>query len=162
MLYNFAYLCYDSAGFTRLGSKKFRKGKTTMKKTLAIVLALAMVLCMIPAAFAATATQTITDGSYDIKAYVAKANQGFDAIKYAEVTNANSLTVKYEYEKIDAVTTGKFTEDKKMAIIEVKKFVKFDSVESVTIDGKELKVNDLADYSTRVGYVGEGQKRADL
>ena len=55
MLYNFAHLCYDSAGFTRLGSKKFRKGKTTMKKTLAIVLALAMVLCMIPAAFAASA-----------------------------------------------------------------------------------------------------------
>ena len=157
MLYNFAYLCYDSAGFTRLGSKKFRKGKTTMKKTLAIVLALAMVLCMIPAAFAATATQTITDGSYNIKAYVAKANQGFDAIKDAEAKNANSLTVKYEYEKIDAVTTGKFTEDKKMAIIEVTAFTKFDSVESVTIDGKELKVNDLADYYTHVGYVADGQ-----
>ena len=68
MLYNFAHLCYDSAGFTRLGSKKFRKGKTTMKKTLAIVLALAMVLCMIPAAFAAT-TQTITDKNYTINVY---------------------------------------------------------------------------------------------
>ena len=92
MLYNFAYLCYDSAGFTRLGSKKFRKGKTTMKKTLAIVLALAMVLCMIPAAFAAQA-KTITDKSYDLKveSYGAM-DKGNPSV--ANASKANSITFK--------------------------------------------------------------------
>ena len=92
MLYNFVHLCYDSAGFTRLGSKKFRKGKTTMKKTLAIVLALAMVLCMIPAAFAAT-TQVITDKNYNITVVDAESNT-----KLGEASNANSVTAKYDYE----------------------------------------------------------------
>ena len=151
MLYNFAYLCYDSAGFTRLGSKKFRKGKTTMKKTLAIVLALAMVLCMIPAAFAAT-TQVITDKNYNIKVYPANS-----ATVLGEATNANSVTAKYDYEKINSVVTGKFTEDKKMAIVEVAGFAAFDSVTSVTVDGKDLQVNDLADYKDSVGYLNKAQ-----
>ena len=146
MLYNFAYLCYDSAGFTRLGSKKFRKGKTTMKKTLAIVLALAMVLCMIPAAFAAT-TQVITDKNYNIKVYPANSSTVL-----GEATNANSVTAKYDYEKIDSVVTGKFTEDKKMAIVEVGGFAAFDSVTSVTVDGKDLQVNDSADYANAIGW----------
>ena len=151
MLYNFAYLCYDSAGFTRLGSKKFRKGKTTMKKTLAIVLALAMVLCMIPAAFAAT-TQVITDKNYNIKVYPANSSTVL-----GEATNANSVTAKYDYEKIDSVVTGKFTEDKKMAIVEVGGFAAFDSVTSVTVDGKDLQVNDLASYKDSVGYLNKAQ-----
>lgn len=151
MLYNFAYLCYDSAGFTRLGSKKFRKGKTTMKKTLAIVLALAMVLCMIPAAFAAT-TQVITDKNYNIKVYPANSSAVL-----GEATNANSVTAKYDYEKIDSVVTGKFTEDKKMAIVEVGGFAAFDSVTSVTVDGKDLQVNDLASYKGSVGYLNRAQ-----
>lgn len=151
MLYNFAYLCYDSAGFTRLGSKKFRKGKTTMKKTLAIVLALAMVLCMIPAAFAAT-TQVITDKNYNIKVYPANSSTVL-----GEATNANSVTAKYDYEKIDSVVTGKFTEDKKMAIVEVGGFAAFDSVTSVTVDGKDLQVNDLASYKGSVGYLNKAQ-----
>lgn len=151
MLYNFAYLCYDSAGFTRLGSKKFRKGKTTMKKTLAIVLALAMVLCMIPAAFAAT-TQVITDKNYNLKVYSAKT---LDVLGSA--TNANSVTAKYDYEKIDSVVTGKFTEDKKMAIVEVAGFAAFDSVTSVTVDGKDLQVNELAAYNASIGYLNKAQ-----
>lgn len=151
MLYNFAYLCYDSAGFTRLGSKKIRKGKTTMKKTLAIVLALAMVLCMIPAAFAAT-TQVITDKNYNIKVYPANSSTVL-----GEATNANSVTAKYDYEKIDSVVTGKFTEDKKMAIVEVGGFAAFDSVTSVTVDGKDLQVNDLASYKGSVGYLNKAQ-----
>lgn len=151
MLYNFAYLCYDSAGFTRLGSKKFRKGKTTMKKTLAIVLALAMVLCMIPAAFAAT-TQVITDKNYNIKVYPANSSTVL-----GEATNANSVTAKYDYEKIDSVVTGKFTEDKKMAIVEVGGFAAFDSVTSVTVDGKDLQVNELASYKGSVGYLNKAQ-----
>lgn len=146
MLYNFAYLCYDSAGFTRLGSKKFRKGKTTMKKTLAIVLALAMVLCMIPAAFAAT-TQVITDKNYNITVVDAESNT-----KLGEATNANSVTAKYDYEAIKTVVTGKFTEDKKMALVKVSGFETLTDVTSVTVDGKDLKVNELAAYYSQVNY----------
>ena len=149
MLYNFAYLCYDSAGFTRLGSKKFRKGKTTMKKTLAIVLALAMVLCMIPAAFAAT-TQVITDKNYsNITVVDAESNA-----KLGEATNANSVTAKYDYEAIKAVVTGTFTEDKKMALVKVNGFESFTEITSVTVDGKDLKVNELAAYYSQVGFNG--------
>ena len=150
MLYNFAYLCYDSAGFTRLGSKKFRKGKTTMRKTLAIVLALAMVLCMIPAAFAAT-TQVITDKNYsNITVVDAESNA-----KLGEATNANSVTAKYDYEAIKAVVTGKFTEDKKMALVKVDGFESFTDITSVTVDGKDLKVNELAAYYNQVGFKGK-------
>lgn len=122
-----------------------------MKKTLAIVLALAMVLCMIPAAFAAT-TQVITDKNYNIKVYPANS-----ATVLGEAKNANSVTAKYDYEKIDSVVTGKFTEDKKMAIVEVGGFAAFDSVTSVTVDGKDLQVNDLADYKGSVGYLNKAQ-----
>lgn len=122
-----------------------------MKKTLAIVLALAMVLCMIPAAFAAT-TQVITDKNYNIKVYPANS---FTVL--GEATNANSVTAKYDYEKIDSVVTGKFTEDKKMAIVEVGGFAAFDSVTSVTVDGKDLQVNDLASYKGSVGYLNKAQ-----
>ena len=122
-----------------------------MKKTLAIVLALAMVLCMIPAAFAAT-TQVITDKNYNIKVYPANASTVL-----GEATNANSVTAKYDYEKIDSVVTGKFTEDKKMAIVEVGGFAAFDSVTSVTVDGKDLQVNDLASYKGSVGYLNKAQ-----
>lgn len=149
MLYNFAYLCYDSAGFTRLGSKKFRKGKTTMKKTLAIVLALAMVLCMIPAAFAAT-TQVITDKNYNITVVDAESNT-----KLGDATNANSVTAKYDYEAIKTVVTGKFTEDKKMALVKVSGFESLTEVTSVTVDGKDLKVNELAAYYNQVNYKGD-------
>lgn len=122
-----------------------------MKKTLAIVLALAMVLCMIPAAFAAT-TQVITDKNYNIKVYPANSSTVL-----GEATNANSVTAKYDYEKIDSVVTGKFTEDKKMAIVEVSGFAAFDSVTSVTVDGKDLQVNDLASYKGSVGYLNKAQ-----
>lgn len=122
-----------------------------MKKTLAIVLALAMVLCMIPAAFAAT-TQVITDKNYNIKVYPANSTTVL-----GEATNANSVTAKYDYEKIDSVVTGKFTEDKKMAIVEVGGFASFDSVTSVTVDGKDLQVNDLASYKGSVGYLNKAQ-----
>ena len=123
-----------------------------MKKTLAIVLALAMVLCMIPAAFAAT-TQVITDKNYSTITVVdAESNA-----KLGDATNANSVTAKYDYEAIKAVVTGKFTEDKKMAIVEVNGFSNFSSVDSVTVDGKELQVNSLAAYGASVGYLNNQQ-----
>ncbi len=120
-----------------------------MKKTLAIVLALAMVLCMIPAAFAAT-TQVITDKNYsNITVVDAESNA-----KLGEATNANSVTAKYDYEAIKAVVTGKFTEDKKMALVKVDGFESFTEVTSVTVDGKDLKVNELAAYYSQVGFKG--------
>lgn len=119
-----------------------------MKKTLAIVLALAMVLCMIPAAFAAT-TQVITDKNYNITVVDAGSNT-----KLGEATNANSVTAKYDYEAIKTVVTGKFTEDKKMALVKVSGFESLTEVTSVTVDGKDLKVNELAAYYNQVNYNG--------
>ena len=120
-----------------------------MKKTLAIVLALAMVLCMIPAAFAAT-TQVITDKNYSTITVVdAESNA-----KLGEATNANSVTAKYDYEAIKAVVTGKFTENKKMALVKVNGFESFSDITSVTVDGKDLKVNELAAYYSQVGFNG--------
>ena len=119
-----------------------------MKKTLAIVLALAMVLCMIPAAFAAT-TQVITDKNYNIKVYPANSSTVL-----GEATNANSVTAKYDYEAIKAVVTGKFTEDKKMALVKVNGFESLSDITSVTVDGKDLKVNELAAYYSQVGFNG--------
>lgn len=152
MLYNFAYLCYDSAGFTRLGSKKFRKGKTTMKKTLAIVLALAMVLCMIPAAFAAQ-TKTITDKSYNINVMSYGPMAAGATAATASDKAVNSLTFKYNYEEEKEDVTGKFTEDKKMALVTITGFDKdleqADKV-AVTVDGKDLQVNAGADYASHI------------
>lgn len=119
-----------------------------MKKTLAIVLALAMVLCMIPAAFAAT-TQVITDKNYNITVVDAESNT-----KLGEANNANSVTAKYDYEAIKTVVTGKFTEDKKMALVKVSGFESFTEITSVTVDGKDLKVNELAAYYSQVGFNG--------
>lgn len=163
MLYNFAYLCYDSAGFTRLGSKKFRKGKTTMKKTLAIVLALAMVLCMIPAAFAAQ-TKTITDKSYDlaVESY-GPMDKGNKSV--ANASTANSITFKYNYEEEGVDITGKFTEDKKMALVTVAGFdTDLDTLSAkevtVTVDGKDLQVNDSADYANAIGWKKTADNKA--
>ena len=131
-----------------------------MKKTLAIVLALAMVLCMIPAAFA-DLNETVTDKSYNLKVYaVDKNGVAVDSPLNTE-TNANSITAKYNYEKMDAVVTGKFTEDKKMAIVEVNGFntagKTLTDVE-VTIDGKDLEVNELASaYKGSVGWMNGNQ-----
>lgn len=120
-----------------------------MKKTLAIVLALAMVLCMIPAAFAAT-TQVITDKNYSTITVV----DAESSTELGEATNANSVTAKYDYEAIKAVVTGKFTEDKKMALVKVNGFESFSDITSVTVDGKDLKVNELAAYYSQVGFKG--------
>lgn len=145
MLYNFAYLCYDSAGFTRLGSKKFRKGKTTMKKTLAIVLALAMVLCMIPAAFAAT-TETITDKSYNLAIKVVGASTNLK-----EASKTNSITAEYKYGELTAIETGKFSEKKVMALVTVDGFVQGLTDTTTTIDGKKLDVTAPA-YGSQCKY----------
>ena len=130
-----------------------------MKKTLAIVLALAMVLCMIPASFAAL-NETVSDKSYDLKVYPVDENGAVADSPFATETKANTITAKYDYEKIDEVTTGKFTEDKKMALVEVSGFnsaAKDLKDVEVTIDGKNLEVNDLADYVDATGWFNNKQ-----
>ena len=118
--------------------------------SLAIMLALAMVLCMIPVSFAATTT--IDNDSYDLAVSII----GKDGNVQGEWTtkdDANSITFKYDYEDADdveAVITGKFTEDAKMAMVKVTGFMPLDSVDEITIDGKKLEVNDLAVYSDRI------------
>lgn len=123
-----------------------------MKKTLAIVLALVMVLCMVPAMSAET-TQTITDKSYNLKVWTAD-----DITLIGSAEKANSVTAEYNYEEIDAVATGKWSDDTKMAIVEVVgfNFNKAD-VETITIDGKTLDVDSYADYKNSVKAVGDKQ-----
>lgn len=122
-----------------------------MKKTLAIVLALAMVLCMIPAAFAAQ-TKTITDKSYNINVMsFGPMAAGVNAT--ASDKAVNSLTFKYNFEEEKEDVTGKFTENKKMALVTItgfdKDLEKADKV-AVTVDGKDLQVNKGADYASKV------------
>lgn len=123
-----------------------------MKKTLAIVLALAMVLCMIPAAFAAQ-TKTITDKSYNINVTsFGPMAAGASATSVTE-NATNSLTFKYNFEEEKEDVTGKFTEDKKMALVTITGFDK--DLEkatkvAVTVDGKDLQVNKGADYASDV------------
>ena len=121
-----------------------------MLYSLAIVLALAMVLCMVPASFAATTT--IDNDSYDLAVSVIAKDGGIQG-EWTTKDDANSITFKYDYEDADdveAVITGKFTEDAKMAMVKVTGFMPLDSVDEITIDGKKLEVNDLAVYSDRI------------
>lgn len=125
-----------------------------MKKTLAIVLALAMVLCMIPAAFAAqTQTKTITDKSYNINVTSYGPMAAGATAATASDNAVNSLTFKYNFEEEKEDVTGKFTEDKKMALVTITGFDK--DLEkatkvAVTVDGKDLQVNAGADYASKI------------
>ena len=151
-------------------SKKLRKndaancfscGKRTraVVYSLAIVLALAMVLCMIPAAFA-DLNETVSDKSYTLTVYPVDKDGAVVNSAFNRETNTNSITVKYNYEDLDEVTTGKFTEDKKVALVEVSGFNSngkdLTDVE-VTIDGKNLEVNELADYVGETGWMNNSQ-----
>ena len=120
-----------------------------MKKTLAIVLALAMVLCMIPAAFAGT-TKTISD-----KSYILTAESAGKVKTVASSASGNTVTVKYNYEEEDVDQTGKFTEDKKMALVTVTGFDPSLTVvdpEDILVDGKVLSSNSYAAYESKVGF----------
>ena len=136
-----------------------------MKKTLAIVLALAMVLCMIPAAFA-DMNETVTDKSYTMNVYAVDGDGAVTTSVLGNASNSNSITAKYNYEKQVEVTTGKFTEDKIMALVEVTGFntdkegrtgARDLTDVKVTIDGKALEVNELSDYVDSVGWFNNGQ-----
>ena len=114
------------------------------------MLALAMVLCMIPVSFAATTT--IDNDSYDLAVSIIGKDGNVQG-DWTTKDDANSITFKYDYEDADdveAVITGKFTEDAKMAMVKVTGFMQMKSVDEITIDGKKLEVNDLAVYSDRI------------
>ena len=123
-----------------------------MLYSLAIVLALAMVLCMIPAAFAASSEQ-ITKNSYEIQAF-SVAEDG-SLTKIASDDDVNSLSIEYNYERLDKVVTGKYTEDRKMILVKVigfdAQFADAKDIE-VTIDGKDLEVNEGAVYDDRIRF----------
>ena len=119
-----------------------------------------MVLCMIPVSFADTTTnKTIADKSYDIKVYSWKDGVGTDK-ELGSKDNTNSVTAEYNYEQEDEDLTGKFTEDRKMALVRVEGFdVDLSENAEVYIDGKKLQVNDLANYDNQIGFFsqnGEG------
>ena len=124
-----------------------------MKKTLAIVLALAMVLCMIPAAFAGTSkTVTITDQSYALSATAAGEDKG---LTYSASASGNTVTINYDYEAEDVDQTGKFTEDKKMALVTVAGFdssLQVVADEDILVDGKILSSNSFASYNKAIGF----------
>ncbi|MGI5883871.1 MAG: SH3 domain-containing protein, partial [Candidatus Spyradocola sp.] len=117
------------------------------------MLALAMVLCMIPVSFAAS--YSVSSESYDLAVAALDANgnyPSFDPNKaenpgWAEKDDSNSITFEYNYEKLSEVTTGKFTENRKMAVVRIGGLQgNFTEVDEITIDGKLLEVNEYADY----------------
>lgn len=116
-----------------------------MKKTLAVVLALVMVLCMIPAMSAeVTESKTISDKSYDI----AINSVGEEVPGKASTSKTNSLTYEYDYTKLKADVTGKFSGDARMAVVTLTGFdADFTADAKVTIDGKTLSVDPLAAYT---------------
>ena len=119
-----------------------------MKKTLAIVLALAMVLCMIPAAFAATTT--IQGDGYNLVVWSWDEGK-LSSSPLGDEDSGNSVSAEYNYEDEDEDITGQFTENKKMAILEIKGWdsriaAANDADITVTVDGKKLEVNRYSEY----------------
>ena len=112
--------------------------------SLAIVLALAMVLCMVPAAFA---DATIENGTVDLTVEVAGTKQVL-----ASKDDTNSITAEYNYEDLDDVITGKFTEDRIMALVKIEGLKAMTSVDEIYIDGELLEVNDNAEYAADVKW----------
>ena len=139
-----------------------------MKKTLAIVLALAMVLCMIPVSFAATTyTATIDGNQYRIDAALLDYNDAGALTKTwkGAKEGVNSYTINYNYEELDEITTGKWDDPAKMALVTVRgfseEFAKATDIE-VTVDGKPVEVNKRADYFENVGWEGFNENNREL
>ena len=126
-----------------------------MKKLLASALAAALLLTSCVTAMA-DSTETISGKSYIVGAYEIEdgGNENSDPLAYD--TDVNSLTVEYDYETMDEVTTGRYSEDAKMIMIYVEGFdtSKLIGDISITIDGKDFDADDLvgAEYQDRMGY----------
>ena len=131
-----------------------------MKKLLASALAAALLLTSCVTAMA-DSTETISGKSYNVGAYEIEDGGDENSDPLAYDTDVNSLTVEYDYETMDEVTTGRYSEDAKMIMIYVEGFDtgKLTGDISITIDGKDFDVDDLvgAEYQDRMGYdAGEG------
>ena len=126
-----------------------------MKKLLASALAAALLLTSCVTAMA-DSTETISGKSYTVGAYEIEdgGDENSDPLAYDK--DVNSLTVEYDYETMDEVTTGRYSEDAKMIMIYVEGFdtSKLTGDISITIDGKDFDVDDLvgAEYQHRMGY----------
>ena len=126
-----------------------------MKKLLASALAAALLLTSCVTAMA-DSTETISGKSYTVGAYEIEdgGDENSDPLAYDK--DVNSLTVEYDYETMDEVTTGRYSEDAKMIMIYVEGFDtgKLTGDISITIDGKDFDADDLvgADYQDRMGY----------
>ena len=126
-----------------------------MKKLLASALAAALLLTSCVTAIA-DSTETISGKSYTVGAYEIEdgGHENSDPLAYDK--DVNSLTVEYDYETMDEVTTGRYSEDAKMIMIYVEGFDtgKLTGDISITIDGKDFDVDDLvgAEYQDRMGY----------
>ncbi len=131
-----------------------------MKKLLASALAAALLLTSCVTAMA-DSTETISGKSYTVGAYEIEDGGDENSDPLAYDTDVNSLTVEYDYETMDEVTTGRYSEDAKMIMIYVEGFDtgKLTGDISISIDGKDFDVDDLvgAEYQHRMGYdAGEG------
>ena len=126
-----------------------------MKKLLASALAAALLLTSCVTAMA-DSTETISGKSYTVGAYEIEdgGDENSDPLAYDK--DVNSLTVEYDYETMDEVTTGRYSEDAKMIMIYVEGFDtgKLTGDISITIDGKDFDADDLvgAEYQDRMGY----------
>ena len=114
-----------------------------------------MVLCMVPVSFAAS-TINVSAESYDLAVAALDATGAWPSSLSEEAgwtikNDTNSITFKYNYEDLSEVTTGKFTENRKMAAIRIGGLQgNFTSVDEIKVDGKLLEVNELADYFQRI------------
>ena len=126
-----------------------------MKKLLASALAAALLLTSCVTAMA-DSTETISGKSYIVGAYEIEDGGDENSDPLAYDTDVNSLTVEYDYETMDEVTTGRYSEDAKMIMIYVEGFDtgKLIGDISITIDGKDFDADDLvgAEYQDRMGY----------
>ena len=126
-----------------------------MKKLLASALAAALLLTSCVTAMA-DSTETISGKSYIVGAYEIEDGGHENSDPLAFDSDVNSLTVEYDYETMDEVTTGRYSEDAKMIMIYVEGFDtgKLIGDISITIDGKDFDADDLvgADYQDRMGY----------
>ena len=126
-----------------------------MKKLLASALAAALLLTSCVTAMA-DSTETISGKSYTVGAYEIEDGGHENSDPLAFDSDVNSLTVEYDYETMDEVTTSRYSEDAKMIMIYVEGFDtgKLTGDISITIDGKDFDADDLvgADYQDRMGY----------
>ncbi len=126
-----------------------------MKKLLASALAAALLLTSCVTAMA-DSTETISGKSYTVGAYEIEDGGNENSDPLAFDSDVNSLTVEYDYETMDEVTTGRYSEDAKMIMIYVEGFDtgKLIGDISITIDGKDFDADDLvgAEYQDRMGY----------